>query len=73
MYRIGEVHIFTLHDETEDIAALAAAETVVILTVFIDCKRWRFFLMKGTQCLVNTVAAALQMHIRTKQVNNIDP
>ena len=29
--------------------------------------------MKGAECFVNSVAAALEMHIRTQQVNDIDP
>nr|BFE93587.1 hypothetical protein GCM10020185_41230 [Pseudomonas brassicacearum subsp. brassicacearum] len=41
---LGEVQVVVVHDETEGIAASAAAEAIVELLVGADAERRRFFL-----------------------------
>ena len=46
-----KIDVLVFHDKTEDASPDTAAKTVKRLALWTDMKRWRFFLMKGAECL----------------------
>ena len=73
MYGIREVNAFPFHYEAEYIAAFAAAETVVMLALFIDVERRGFLLVKRAQGLPGAMSGFFDRNIASDYIGDVAP
>ena len=71
LYSLGEGDVIHLLQESEDITALTAAETVVKTDLRANMETWRPLLMEGAEALHRTNASALQRDKVADNVRNV--
>ena len=68
--RRGKIHVLVLHHELEHVAARAAAEAVINLSLGVDVERGRLFLMERAKRLVRGTAA-LELEVCADDLDDV--